>query len=77
MQTKRTNTNEFTVGRMIWINATYFVAGVIVDSQDIVLEAAPIISWSVGKPYGKILDFLRGRKALINHQILDKQGQLW
>jgi hypothetical protein len=58
---------------MIWINATYFCCGANINDKGIVTEAAPIIAWSRGKHYNKILEFLRNRNALTAYKLLDKQ----
>ena len=65
------------LARLVWIAATYFCCGVLIDSKDVVVEAAPIVAWATGKPYSKIIEFLKGRKALIDCKILDNNRCLW
>jgi hypothetical protein len=67
--------------KLIFIDATYFCAGILIDSKGIVTEAAPILRWSIGKSYKKILEFLSNKGALRNYRevgnTLDKQIVLW
>ena len=39
----------------------WFCCGVIVRSDNVVVEAAPILAWAVGKPFAAVRDWLRAK----------------
>jgi hypothetical protein len=57
-------------GRLVVINATYFYAGVIINEKGVVVEAAPILRWSIGKPYSVIEKFLKDKGKLIGISVM-------
>jgi hypothetical protein len=52
--------------RLVRIEATYFVAGVEIDKHWLVVDAAPILRWAIGKHLSEIRDFLDSKKAFID-----------
>lgn len=41
--------------------APHFVAGLVLNSKGIVVEAAPILQWCYGKPYGELRPIFKKR----------------
>ncbi len=39
---------------LIRITAPHYVAGIIVSKNDIIINAAPILKWTIGKRWGKV-----------------------
>lgn len=47
--------------RLIRVSAPHYVAGMIVDPNDRILRAAPILGWSVGKSLFNVSKYLRSK----------------
>lgn len=45
--------------KLVYCYTTYFCCGVIVQEDNTVIEAAPIVRWAVGKHFATLRDFLR------------------
>ncbi len=50
----------------IWVNATYFVAGIDVNENGIITKAPFICRWCVGRKKEKFKQYLEGRKVLLD-----------
>lgn len=57
-------------GRLIRITSTYFCCGVVVDGNWVVVEAAPIIKWMVGRHLKELKTFLQRRNAFIQWEVV-------
>lgn len=50
-------------GQLIRIEASHFVAGFVVDEETgLVIDAAPILSWSIGKEWREVLAYISRKK---------------
>jgi len=50
---------------LIWINTTYFCAGVVIDDSGIVIEAAPILKWAIGLKINEVIRRMKWKNVLI------------
>lgn len=57
--------------RWVYVVATYFCCGVDINEKGVVIEAAPILRWSVGKHYSVIEKFLKKKGKLISISVRD------
>jgi hypothetical protein len=57
------------------ISAPHFVAG-IVASGDLILQAAPILSWAVGRDFGSVRDYCQ-RKGWQIEPVLAPRHPTW
>jgi len=62
--------------RWVYVSTTYFTAGLSVDDNGYIVNAAPIISWTVGKHKSKVFDYFQKRGTLVEWKEQDKEG-LW
>jgi len=53
---------------MYQITTTYFCAGVVVDQTDVVIEAAPILHWAVGKLVFSVLEYYLNKGVLLGSE---------
>ena len=51
--------------KLIWINTTRFCCGVVVSSEGLILEGAPIVKWAVGKSLKDLLVWLQMKNQLL------------
>lgn len=47
---------------LVRVVAPHFVAGLIIGEDDICTDAAPILSWAVGKPRAVLSDYFHRKK---------------
>ena len=55
------------------VNAPHFVAGIIVTPDDLIIQAAPILGWTVGKNFPYVRDYCRSRGWIIEPLPQDSQ----
>lgn len=53
---------------LYWIECTYCCVGIETDKKGTIINAAPIIRWSMGKNIEYILDYLRDKGSLLRHK---------
>lgn len=50
----------------IWVNTTFFVAGIDINENGVITKAPPVCRWCIGKNKDKFRQYLEGRKILRN-----------
>jgi hypothetical protein len=49
---------------LVRVTTTYFCAGIVTDAQGIVVDAAPIVRWAMGKHYTRVIDYFKRKNTL-------------
>jgi hypothetical protein len=47
--------------KLVYCYTSYFCCGVVVQQDNTIVEAAPIVAWSIGKHFSVLRDFLRSK----------------
>lgn len=58
----RTRGSTVAVHQLLVIDAPHFYAGAIYDERNIVVRAAPIIKWSVGKSVAEVIAYCQRKR---------------
>lgn len=54
--------------KLVYCYVPHFCCGVIVQEDNTIIDAAPILAWAVGKHFRQLRDWLRGKGG--NYEVL-------